>query len=114
MVPQKHGGAWGSGEPWLYRLTALPFLENNQAVAIVGYRTYPDGTMQDQVNDINLAIQTLSSKYPVLFHKPTLVEESDWHGISIIAHSRYELLLFTEGSRLLILTFIFSLQVEHI
>ena len=36
-----HGGAWGSGHPWMYRLVAPYFLRQNFLVAIVGYRTYP-------------------------------------------------------------------------
>ena len=89
LANKKHGGAWGTGEPWLYRLTALPFLENNQAVAIVGYRTYPDGLIQDQVNDVELAIQTLSSRYPALVTRPSTMQMSDWLGITLIGHSRY-------------------------
>ena len=55
-----HGGAWGSGHPWMYRLVAPTFLERNFAVAIVGYRTYPDApNIDDQVNDIRLAYNEL-------------------------------------------------------
>lgn len=52
-----HGGAWGSGEPWMYRLISPTFLELNFAVVIVGYRTYPDAQdiINDQCNDIKLA-----------------------------------------------------------
>jgi alpha-beta hydrolase superfamily lysophospholipase len=55
-----HGGAWGSGHPWMYRLVAPTFLERNFAVAIVGYRTYPDApNIDDQVDDIRLAYNEL-------------------------------------------------------
>ena len=52
-----HGGAWGSGQPWMYRLISPTFLELNFAVVIVGYRTYPDAQdiINDQCNDIKLA-----------------------------------------------------------
>ena len=73
----------------MYRLTALPFLENNQAVVVVGYRTYPDGLIQDQVNDVELAIQTLASRYPLLVNKPYKMQLGDWLGINLIGHSRY-------------------------
>ena len=33
-----HGGAWGSGLPWMYRLVASSFLEEGMNVAIIGYR----------------------------------------------------------------------------
>jgi alpha-beta hydrolase superfamily lysophospholipase len=36
-----HGGAWGSGHPWMYRLIAPFFLQQGFAVAVIGYRTYP-------------------------------------------------------------------------
>jgi acetyl esterase/lipase len=51
-----HGGAWGSGKPWMYRLIAPTFLKLHFAVVIVGYRTYPDAaTIDDQVGDVLLA-----------------------------------------------------------
>jgi len=51
-----HGGAWGSGKPWMYRLIAPTFLKLHFAVVIVGYRTYPDAaTIDDQVGDVMLA-----------------------------------------------------------
>lgn len=51
-----HGGAWGSGQPWMYRLVAPVFLKLNFAVVIVGYRTYPEAqTMDDQCGDVKLA-----------------------------------------------------------
>jgi acetyl esterase/lipase len=53
--------------PWMYRLVALPFLKANIAVAIVGYRNYPDGNVQDQVDDIYQAGVTLKLKYPHLW-----------------------------------------------
>ena len=54
--------------PWMYRLVALPFLKENIAVAVVGYRTYPDGNVQDQVDDLHEAAQTLATKYPHLWN----------------------------------------------
>ena len=52
-----HGGAWGAGQPWMYRLVAPTFLKLNFAVVIVGYRTYPDAqcVIDDQTNDVILA-----------------------------------------------------------
>jgi len=61
-----HGGAWGSGKTWFYRLTAAPFLKQNVAVAIVGYRVYPEGDVNVQVRDTELAYQKLSKEYPRL------------------------------------------------
>lgn len=61
-----HGGAWGSGLPWMYRLAALPFLELDLVVAIVGYRTYPDADAQGQVDDLELAASVLYQRYPQL------------------------------------------------
>ena len=51
-----HGGAWGSGKPWMYRLISPTFLKLNFAVVIVGYRVYPNATtIDDQVGDVLLA-----------------------------------------------------------
>ena len=48
-----HGGAWGSGMPWMYRLVAPTFLRLDLAVIVVGYRTYPDAsTINEQVRDV--------------------------------------------------------------
>ena len=58
-----HGGAWGSGKPWMYRLAAIPFFNYTNRVAIWGYRTYPDGTVQDQMQDLQSAINLLKQKY---------------------------------------------------
>jgi acetyl esterase/lipase len=59
-----HGGAWGSGLPWFYRLVAVPFVRRGMAVAIIGYRTYPScGRVQEQVQDCLAAAQYLSRQY---------------------------------------------------
>ena len=51
-----HGGAWGAGHPWMYRLVAPSFLKLGFAVVIVGYRTYPDAeTIDDQCGDVKSA-----------------------------------------------------------
>mmetsp|Transcript_31265 Transcript_31265/g.47709 ORF Transcript_31265/g.47709 Transcript_31265/m.47709 type:complete len:404 (+) Transcript_31265:73-1284(+) len=58
-----HGGAWGSGFPAMYRLTALPFLEKGYRVAILGYRLYPEVLVQGQVNDIAQGVTYLLNQY---------------------------------------------------
>ena len=63
-----HGGAWGSGLPWMYRLVAAPFLEDlNMAVAIVGYRTFPDADVPGQVQDLERAADLLYRERRDLF-----------------------------------------------
>lgn len=72
MVFFVHGGAWGSGKPWFYRLVAKPFLEVGFAVTIVGYRVYPlcgspgedRGGVLTQVDDLEAAFQKLTEEYP--------------------------------------------------
>lgn len=71
MIFFVHGGAWGSGLPWMYRLCAQPFLEKGMAVAIVGYRTFPDGDIQDQVGDLEMASKELAHRYPDLCQQVT-------------------------------------------
>ena len=64
-----HGGAWGSGKPWFYRLVATPFLEQQMSmvVAIVGYRVYPySQTVDEQVYDLECASKKLAELYPNL------------------------------------------------
>lgn len=75
MVFFVHGGAWGSGKPWFYRLVPKPFLEAGLAVAIVGYRVYPlcgslgneegsRGGVRTQVDDLEAAFSKLMREYP--------------------------------------------------
>lgn len=70
-----HGGAWGSGFPALYRLVAQPFLNAGYAVAVVGYRTYPDADCNGQVEDITLAVEKLVHC------------NSAWKSITLLGHS---------------------------
>jgi acetyl esterase/lipase len=69
------------GNPWLYRLVAVPFLEMGLAVAIVGYRTYPCGTIQEQILDLELASSELAQFYPELCQQPTEL------GVIVMGHS---------------------------
>ena len=59
-----HGGAWGSGQPWMYRIMADCFVQRNHTVAVWGYRTYPDGNVADQSQDLIDAIAFIRQKYP--------------------------------------------------
>lgn len=75
-----HGGAWGSGCPWMYRLVAKPFIEKGMAVAIVGYRTYPCAKhIQDQVDDCRCALKSLFHSGDGQIHQP--------RSISLMGHS---------------------------
>lgn len=51
-----------SGFPAIYRLTAGPFLEQKMDVAFLGYRTYPDGNIPDQSEDIIAALSKLEQE----------------------------------------------------
>ena len=88
-----HGGAWGSGQPWMYRLVAAPFLKMNMAVAVVGYRTYPDGNAQDQVDDLEQAARSVYAKYGDYCvnsggdDKEEKKDENDWLGVVLMGHS---------------------------
>ncbi|TYZ67902.1 hypothetical protein PybrP1_007809 [[Pythium] brassicae (nom. inval.)] len=52
-----HGGAWSFGHKWQYGLVG-EFLSTTLGVlvAVVNYRTYPTGHVQDMVEDVELAI----------------------------------------------------------
>ena len=63
LVVFVHGGAWGSGMPWMYRMVARGFKEN---VAVVGYRTYPDADVPGQVQDLSLALEKLRTRFSAI------------------------------------------------
>ena len=78
-----HGGAWGSGHPWMYRLVASPFLERKFAVVIAGYRTYPDApTIDHQVADVRMAWDASREAWNDL-----VTECDDFIGNVIMGHS---------------------------
>ena len=80
-----HGGAWGSGDPSMYRLLVLPFEKMNWATAIVGYRTYPEGDASSQVHDLEMAMKELQRRYPdVCRRKVCLMGHSSGAHISML------------------------------
>jgi acetyl esterase/lipase len=88
MVFFVHGGAWGSGTPWFYRLVAVPFLKLGLAVAIVGYRIYPLGNVDDQVNDLEMAFQKLHQEYPEWCDASDSTQNPQEHwGTIVMGHS---------------------------
>jgi acetyl esterase/lipase len=65
----------------MYSLVAKPFLEKGLAVAVVGYRIWPQGDAATQVEDLELAASVLTQRYPgVCF------EESEL-GVCLMGHS---------------------------
>lgn len=82
-----HGGAWGSGLPWMYRLVALPFLKLGMAVAIVGYRVYPDACVDQQVADIEQAITYIATKFPDLCQRLPRKDNPNHLGTCLMGHS---------------------------
>ncbi|KAL7520649.1 hypothetical protein ACHAWX_005366 [Stephanocyclus meneghinianus] len=91
-----HGGAWGSGRPWMYRLVAPIFLEYGFVVAIVGYRTYPDARVvthdldggagsDSQLCDVNSAWGALQT---VMGQIRDVYKDCDgWVGNVLMGHS---------------------------
>ena len=78
-----HGGAWGSGMPWMYRLVAQGFPDHTN-VAVVGYRTYPDASVQGQVQDLTMALAKLQSLYATGGKQFTIVGHSSGAHIALI------------------------------
>jgi acetyl esterase/lipase len=66
MLVFVHGGAWGSGSPAQYSMIAEPFLRINWAIAVVGYRVYPEGDVTTQILDVEMAMAEVSRLYPNL------------------------------------------------
>ncbi len=55
-----HGGAWGSGSPKFYRLIGDILTDSeDHTVVLVGYRIFPTGTIQDQIDDMGSALKWL-------------------------------------------------------
>jgi len=81
-----HGGAWGAGHPWMYRLVAPTFLKLNFAVCIVGYRTYPDAKdiIEDQTKDVQLAWEKCGS---ILNELVVPISGKEWVGNVVLGHS---------------------------
>ena len=58
-----HGGAWGCGRPWHYRLVAngLGLLLGVKTVILIGYPTYPTSTILMQRDYITQAMQYINT-----------------------------------------------------
>jgi acetyl esterase/lipase len=58
-----HGGAWGCGRPWHYRMVAngLGNLLGVKNVVVVGYPTYPESTILQQRDFVTSALRFLQS-----------------------------------------------------
>lgn len=81
-----HGGAWGSGSPAMYRLVARPFLKINWAVAVLGYRLYPEGDASIQIEDMEGAAAEMLRLYPNLCRgKVCLIGHSSGAHICLMA-----------------------------
>jgi len=67
-----HGGAWGSGKPWMYRLIAdgmSRFLECDQSFIVIGYPVYPYGNIYQQSQCIYDAIKYIKEHEIEIFEK---------------------------------------------
>lgn len=82
-----HGGAWGAGHPWMYRLVAPTFLKLNFAVCIVGYRTYPDAKdiIEDQIKDVQRAWEKCG--YILNELVVPISDSKSWVGNVVMGHS---------------------------
>lgn len=66
-----HGGAWGSGKPWMYRLIAdgtSQLLECSHVV-VVGYPVYPYANIYEQSQSIYDAVNYIKENENKIFHK---------------------------------------------
>eukprot|EP00466_Bigelowiella_natans_P004669 jgi/Bigna1/134890/aug1.27_g9598 len=51
-----HGGAWGSGTPYMYRLVGLRLAQEGFHCVMIGYRTYPTTDIRGQLDDVEKAL----------------------------------------------------------
>ena len=58
-----HGGAWGSGKPWMYRLSAAGLAKciDAEVVILIQYKVYPHNHILEQRDDIMSAINFIKS-----------------------------------------------------
>jgi len=71
----------------MYRLVSLPFLDMGLIVAIVGYRTYPDGNVENQVDDLLNASIALSNELKNSLKPRRDHDDGTWLGNIIVGHS---------------------------
>ena len=67
----------------MYRLTALPFLQKGYRVAILGYRLYPQASVEGQANDVSRGIRYISETYNA--RKTVVIGHSSGAHISLLA-----------------------------
>ena len=65
-----HGGAWGSGKPWMYRLVAHSIGEiiGACAVVLIEYPVYPDATILNQRDSVREALRFIRQHQRDLFN----------------------------------------------
>mmetsp|Transcript_12538 Transcript_12538/g.17424 ORF Transcript_12538/g.17424 Transcript_12538/m.17424 type:complete len:312 (+) Transcript_12538:43-978(+) len=51
-----HGGAWGSGHPYMYRLLGVRLAMEGFHCILIGYRTYPCADILGQLDDVQEAL----------------------------------------------------------
>ena len=58
-----HGGAWGSGKPWMYRLSAAGLAKcvDAEVVVLIQYKVFPHNHILEQRDDIMNAIDFIKS-----------------------------------------------------
>jgi acetyl esterase/lipase len=87
----------------MYRLVASPFLKLGMAVAIVGYRTWPDGNAKEQMDDLEQAASFLAKQFPGLCTTNVPIgENQSQYGTCLMGHSsgaHIALLMLVERAR---------------
>lgn len=73
--------------PWMYTLVASPFLTLGMAVAIVGYRTWPDADVTGQVEDLEQAVEFLANSFPDLCTVLPSADNPNQYGTCLMGHS---------------------------
>ena len=87
----------------MYRLIALSFLKQlGMAVAVVGYRTYPDAHVDGQVEDLEQAMSFLSRQFPDFCTELSAADNPGYLGRCLMGHSsgaHIALLMLVERAR---------------
>lgn len=81
-----HGGAWGSGLPWQYRLTAagIGHILNAGAVIVIGYPVYPATGILDQRDCVLAALDYIHAHEAEVVISPTRINRGPY---VLVGHS---------------------------
>ena len=82
-----HGGAWGSGKPWMYQFTVQGLAQSVGATkaVVVGYPLYPEASIKEQVKCVISAVDYIKSNLTIVDSTLILAGHSSGANIAALA-----------------------------